>query len=65
MNSPENHMSSLLHRLASKPGLMGKIGAKCIECIYDPCQLGSWRSRVDNRISSTCAPFTDRAKSDT
>ena len=37
--------------LVRKAGLRGKIEAKCIECIYDPYQQGTWRFQVENCTS--------------
>ena len=31
-----DYKTDLIRKLAGKPGLRGKIDAKCIECIYDP-----------------------------
>jgi len=51
-----------IDNLACKPGLRGKIDAKCCECIYDPYQEGTWRKQVENCTSMACPLFPIRAK---
>jgi len=51
-----------IDNLACKPGLRGKIDAKCCECIYDPYQEGTWRKQVENFTSMACSLFSIRAK---
>lgn len=57
------HLTRTIHKLVSKPGLRGKLDAKCCECIYDPCQEGAWRQQVSNCTSTTCPLFSVRTKS--
>jgi len=57
------HRNYLLHKQASKPGLRGKINAKCIECIYDPYSEGTWRNQVINCTSFKCPLYEVRATS--
>ena len=52
----ENYQQQLIDRLASKVGLRGKIDAKCVECIYDPLDTGTWREQVA-RCTSKCCPL--------
>ena len=53
----------LIHKMAEKPGLRGKLDAKCIECIYDPYQPGTWRFQVEECTSPDCPLYLVRAKS--
>lgn len=50
----------LVQHLASKVGLRGKIDAKCVECIYDPYQEGTWRLQVEKCTSPACPLFSVR-----
>jgi hypothetical protein len=50
----------LLEKLARKAGLRSKVDAKCIECIYDPCQDGSWRKQVENCTARDCPLYSVR-----
>jgi hypothetical protein len=36
------------------------IDAKCKECIYDPCQNGTWRQQVEACTSPSCPLFSVR-----
>ena len=54
---------SIINRLVKKRGLRGKLDAKCVECIYDPYQLGTWRKQVENCTSPTCPLYSVRPKS--
>lgn len=54
------HREKIIHKLASKPGLRGKINAKCCECIYDPYQEGTWRFQVEKCTSTACPLFDVR-----
>ena len=54
------HRTATIRRLVRKPGLRGKLDAKCCECIYDPTQVGTWRKQVENCASSTCPLFEVR-----
>jgi hypothetical protein len=58
-----DHRQSLIDKRARKTGLRGKIDAKCIECIYDPYQSGSWRNQVEKCTSVDCPLFAVRPKS--
>ncbi|MGB1428680.1 MAG: hypothetical protein ACPG62_10285 [Cycloclasticus sp.] len=58
MNS--THRDKTIRKLASKPGLRGKIDAKCCECIYDPYQEGTWRLQVEKCTSPACPLFSVR-----
>jgi len=59
------YKQNLIHKHASKPGLRGKIDAKCIECIYDPIGAGTWRMQVENCTCPSCPLYLVRAKSET
>lgn len=47
---------------ASKPGKRSKIDAKCIECVYDPREPGTWRKQVENCTCSSCPLYEIRAR---
>jgi len=53
---------SIINRLVRKRGLMGKLDAKCVECIYDPYQLGTWRKEVANCTPPTCPLYSVRPR---
>ena len=57
-----NKQEKLAHRLALKAGLRGKIDAKCIECVFDNTQAGSWRKQVENCTSLACPLYPVRPK---
>lgn len=38
---------TLIARESEKPGFRGRINAKCIDCIYDPEDVGTWRQQVE------------------
>lgn len=61
-NSTKN---ALIERMVSKPGLRGKVDAKCMECIYDPYSNGTWRNQVEECSSYTCPLYSIRTKSNT
>jgi hypothetical protein len=56
----DQRRSDLIKKQAGKPGLRGNINAKCIECIYDPMQKGSWRWQVENCTCDSCPLFQVR-----
>lgn len=58
-----NIRAKLIEKHAGKPGLRGKIDAKCIDCIYDPLAQGKWREQVSNCTSPECPLYSVRAKS--
>lgn len=53
----------LIEKQARKPGLRGKIDAKCVECIYDPAQEGGWRQQVEKCASASCPLYSVRTRS--
>ncbi len=53
---------SIIDRLSSKTGLRGKLDAKCVECIYDPHQEGTWRKQVENCASPACPLYSVRPR---
>lgn len=55
--------NGLVVKLAKKPGLRGKLDAKCVECIYDPQSEGTWRKQVENCTSPSCPLFHSRPTS--
>lgn len=64
MNNRDTYRTETIHRLVRKPGLRGRLDAKCCECIYDPYQEGTWRKQVENCTSPTCPLFDVRPKSE-
>ena len=54
----------LIHKHAGKPGKTGKIAAKCIECVYDPMEAGTWRKQVENCSGTGCPLYSIRPKSE-
>ncbi len=44
----------LIAEQISKPGRKGRINAKCIECIYDEYQPGTWRHQVEECTANDC-----------
>ena len=47
-------------RQLSKPGLRGAVSVKCIDCIYDPLDKGTWRDQVDQCTSHACPLYQYR-----
>jgi hypothetical protein len=60
MNETDRFRQQVIDRQASKPGLRGKINAKCCECIYDPYQAGTWRKQVQECTSPACPLYPIR-----
>ncbi len=53
----------LIQKWALQPGLRGKINSKCIECVYDPYQVGNWRKQVEKCTCVTCPLYEVRPTS--
>ncbi len=47
--------ANLIRKMAGKPGLRGKIDAKCCDCTYDPLDSGTWRKQVENCAIVDCS----------
>ena len=58
-----NVRDALFDKLKSKPGYKNKVAAKCLDCIYDPEQPGTWRGQVDACQIVTCALHDVRPRS--
>lgn len=56
----DKHKQNLIHKHAVKAGKNGKITAKCIECVYDPKEAGTWRKQVENCTCVSCPLYSDR-----
>ncbi len=58
----EERRDELIAREAGKAGLRGKINAKCIECIYDPCPGGggNWRQQIQACTDTACPLYDVR-----
>jgi len=51
----------LIAKQSSKPGMRGRVNAKCIECIYDERGGGgSWRLQAENCTSFECPLYEIR-----
>lgn len=60
----DEQIEFLINKQASKPGMRGKINAKCIECIYDPISgNGSWKQQIEACTSPKCPLYSVRPKS--
>ena len=54
----------LIAREAGKPGLRGKVNAKCISCIYDPKSGGgTWKQQTEACLVNTCPLYEVRPRS--
>ena len=58
----DDYKQNLIRKLAGKPGKSGKIEAKCVECVYDPEERGTWRKQVENCSCSDCPLYAVRPK---
>jgi len=63
MSTRFEYRDELITRHTEKAGFRGKINAKCIECIYDPYQQGSWRYQVEKCTCPGCPLFLIRPTS--
>ena len=65
MNEADKRRHDIIFKQASKPGLRGKINAKCVECIFDPIGGGgTWRQQVEACTSMTCPLWVVRPRSE-
>ena len=54
----DNRQAELIAEQMAKPGMRGKINAKCIECIYVQGEGGgSWRAQVEACTATSCPLF--------
>jgi len=58
--SQDDYKQNLSVKHASKTGLRGKINANCIDCTYDPNEVGSWRKQVENCTGYSCSLYSVR-----
>ena len=63
MPGRDEQRNKLVEKHTEKAGLRGKIDAKCIECIYDPYQEGSWRFQVEKCTCLDCPLYSVRPTS--
>ena len=57
----DNRQAALIAEQMAKPGMRGKINAKCIECIYVQGEGGgSWRAQVEACTAISCPLFSIR-----
>jgi hypothetical protein len=59
-NLSDTYRTNLINSMVRKPGLRGRLNVKCIECIYDPYQQGSWRKQVGKCTVYDCALYHKR-----
>ncbi|RLW63586.1 MAG: hypothetical protein B6D73_15210 [gamma proteobacterium symbiont of Stewartia floridana] len=64
MEKRASRRDELINKQAGKPGLRGKINAKCVECIYDPYQSGTWRKQIENCTAPACPLYEVRPTSE-
>ena len=58
-----NRADALVQAKTSKPGLRGRVDAKCIECVYDDIGgNGSWRQQVEDCTAKSCPLYDVRPK---
>lgn len=54
-------VTALIEREMAKPGLRGRINAKCVDCIYDPFSGGgNWRQQVTACTATACPLYDAR-----
>ena len=49
-----DYVKGLIEKHKARKGYKSKIIAKCIECIADPCDTGTWRQQVEACNSTDC-----------
>jgi len=62
MTDRDQQRQNLIQKHTGKAGLRGRIDAKCIECIFDPYQPGSWLKQVDLCTCTECPLYPVRKK---
>ena len=62
ITTEDAYKQRLINRLTSKAGLRGKVDAICVECVYDPCEDGTWRLQVANCACKSCPLYTSSPK---
>lgn len=63
--SVDGRRNALIARESAKPGLRGKVNAKCIECIFDPeGGGGTWRQQVAACTAPSCPLYSIRPMSE-
>ena len=56
----------VIQRESAKPGMRGKVNAKCAECIYDPIGgQGTWRQQIEACSAFICPLHAIRPTSST
>lgn len=64
MSEIDKKRQEVIQRESEKPGMRGKINAKCTECIYDPLGgNGAWRQQVEACTSYDCPLYSVRPTS--
>jgi len=62
MKSAVEKINEVIARQLAKPGLRGALNAKCIDCIYDPLDKGTWIDQVDQCACSQCPLYNYRSQ---
>jgi len=61
VSAADKRRADLIARQSAKPGLRGKVNAKCIECIFDPeGGGGTWREQVEACTAPSCPLYSIR-----
>jgi hypothetical protein len=63
MSEDRDYQKELVLKYKSQKGFKARIIAKCIECIYDPEQSGTWRQQSQNCTSFECPLYDVRPTS--
>ena len=50
-----DYVQGLINKQKNKPGLQGKINAKCIDCIVDTAEQGGWADQVEACKHTDCS----------
>lgn len=60
MDTTNERRKQLIDTYKSRKGFKTRVIAKCIECIYDPTQQGTWRRQVEKCSAPSCALYDVR-----
>ena len=50
----------IIQQEMARPGLRGYVNAKCVECVYDELEPGTWREQVAACTCQDCPLFPKR-----
>ena len=54
MAETRKQRNDIVQMYSSKKGYKSKIAAKCVDCIYDETQSGTWRQQVEECAVLSC-----------